>query len=432
MEAEISPELSSFRRVKVAPLVSPLLENGLLTPATGNRQRFNHLLVSSYMAGCAMSGMVGMESILNGPEWSQRPGWDTRNQSVGFGLAHGGLFSRLIEKKLTGDHAPLHPDLFTLARWLTLAPANANWRAPVMRRLAGVMQENTLPLAIRVRAIAALVASGTPGVQTMLHQLGTSSSAELRQVAALGSGLYYNEKIAGEKTTVDRLVADATDMLVDPHPNVRRAACLALVAIGNQPALEAMADALLTGDEDLRRSAAEALANHPEEGHPTLREGTTIEDLLVRRAVIYGLQRVNQPWSIEALQKVQLEEEEWLVKNAATHALESMALPNPGLPRKLPPLTETPWLIEFAGEMGIGVVPGKPAMDLLLKALQGGNEERVLAALDYLRQYGDEDAILPLYRLFYNNRGEIQEAACNTLWHLAASGVDLPPPEKFL
>jgi hypothetical protein len=220
-------------------------------------------------------------------------------------------------------------------------------------------------------------------------------------------------------------------LLSDLHPNVRRAACLALVAIGNQPALEAMADALLTGDEDLRRTAAEALANHPEEGHPTLREGMSIEDLLVRRAVIYGLQRVNQPWSIEALQKVQLEDEEWLVKNAATHALESLALPSPSLPRPLPPLTETPWLIEFAGEMGIGVVPGKPAMDLLLKALQDKKEERVLAALDYLRQYGDENAILPLYQLFYNSQGEIQEAACNTLWHLAASGVSLPPPEKF-
>jgi len=430
-EPEVSPAPGSLKRVKITPLLSSLLENGLLVPVTGNRQRFNHLLISSYLAGYAMSELVGIDGILSGPEWSQRPGWDTRNQAVYFGLARGSLFSRLIEKTLTSDHAPLHQDLFNLARWLSLAPANANWRAPVMRRLASVLQENSLPLAMRLRAISAMVASGTPGIQTMLHQLGGSSSPELRQVAALGSGLFYNEKIAGDKATMDRLVADGIDLLADLHPNVRRAACLALVAIGNKPALEAMADALLTGDEDLRRTAAEALANHPEEGHPTLREGMTIEDLLVRRAVIYGLQRVNQPWSIEALQKIQLEEEEWLVKNAATHALESLALPSPSLPRLMPPLTETPWLIEFAGEMGIGVVPGRPAMDLLLKALQDGKEERVLAALDYLRQYGDEHAILPLYQLFYNSQGDVQDAACNTLWHLAASGVTLPPPEKF-
>ncbi|MGW8249185.1 MAG: HEAT repeat domain-containing protein, partial [Anaerolineales bacterium] len=153
------------------------------------------------------------------------------------------------------------------------------------------------------------------------------------------------------------------------------------------------------------------------------------DDIMVRRAVIFGLQRVGQPWAVETLKKIQIEEEEWLVKNAATHALETLELPTPYLPRMHPPLTETAWLFEYAGEKGIGVSPGKPAVELLLNALQESSEERALAAMDYLRRYGDEMAITPLYQLLYNTQGEIQDAAYNTLWHMSAAGMKLPEPE---
>jgi HEAT repeat protein len=83
-------------------------------------------------------------------------------------------------------------------------------------------------------------------------------------------------------------------------------------------------------------------------------------------------------------------------------------------------------LIEFAGEMGIGVSPGRPAVELLIRGLQEGSAEQALAAMDYLRMYGDELAVTPLYTLLYNSQGEIQDAAYNTLWHLAAAGIKLP------
>ena len=165
----------------------------------------------------------------------------------------------------------------------------------------------------------------------------------------------------------------------------------------------------------------EALANHPEEGFPTLREGATLDDILVRRAVVAGLHRVRQPWAVEALQNIQVEEEQWVVKNAATHALELLAIPNPRLPRPFPALTETPWFIAYAGAQGIGVVPGKPAYELLLKALREGKEEQQLAALDYLRQYGDESAIDSIFKVMTGGTIEVREAAFNSFWHLASS-----------
>ncbi len=83
----------------------------------------------------------------------------------------------------------------------------------------------------------------------------------------------------------------------------------------------------------------------------------------------------------------------------------------PTLPRIFPPLTETPWLIAFAGEHGIGVSPGRPAFDLVLKALREGREEQQLAALDYLRQYGNEAAADVIHQIYQEYPGELRESA---------------------
>ena len=83
-----------------------------------------------------------------------------------------------------------------------------------------------------------------------------------------------------------KAVPELALLMADPTPMLRQAVSLALVAIGSQAALEHVADALLHSDENLRRWSAEALASHVEEGHPTLQEGSTLDDILVRRAVI--------------------------------------------------------------------------------------------------------------------------------------------------
>lgn len=343
--------------------------------------------------------------------------------AMGYFFAQGSIALRAAEKYLSYDTQPLHAHMLTAARWLGSAPAGAHWRTATMRRLIAVLQDSTLPLALRARLTSSMVLSNTTGVHTMLHQMCASPDAQLRQLAALGIGLYYDYQIASEKPVVEQMITDLVDLLGDLAPNVRRAACLGLVGIGNHAALEVVADALVSGDEDLRVYAAEALANHPEEGFPTLREGATLDDILVRRAVVAGLQRVRQPWAVEALEEIQVKEEQWVVKNAATHALELMARPSPRIPHPLPMLSETPWFIAFAGEQGIGVVPGRPAYELMLKALREGKEEQQLAALDYLRQNGDESAVDSIFQVMHSGTLEVREAAYNTLWHLAATSA---------
>jgi len=248
-----------------------------------------------------------------------------------------------------------------------------------------------------------------------------ADNANLRQLSALACGLLREPKISDE----------LAKMLSEKSPSIVRSASLALVAIGEKRALEIVADSLLHGNELMRRAAAEALANHTAEGHPTLQEGSTHEDLRVRHAVVYGLQRISQPWARELLMRMQTDDKEWIVRNAAIQAMEEINLPGANIPALLPDLSETPWLIDYAAKQGLGVAPGKPASDLVIEALKKGNTEEKLQALSYLSMYGTEETIPIIYSWYFGGTGEIRDAAYQTLLMLASAGLQLPPPQQY-
>ncbi len=221
------------------------------------------------------------------------------------------------------------------------------------------------------------------------------------------------------------------ELLQAPVSAVRRATCLALVAIGTEKSLEGVARALLQGDEELRRAAAEALANDPIEGHPVLKEGATLSDILVRRAVVHGLSRVGQPWAIEILQQMQVKDDQWAVRNLANQYLEQMQRIDPRVPRRLTVPSESPWLIEFAGKQKMGIPRGGPATDVLLNAFKQGDTEERLAALPYLKRVANEGIIGALYNAMYGEDPEVREAAFYAIEDIGANGVPLPHPNQF-
>ena len=242
------------------------------------------------------------------------------------------------------------------------------------------------------------------------------------QLAALGSGLMQDKKAVEPLANLFQS-ANNTYTLT--------AACLALSAIGSDAALEAVAGALLHGDENLRRAAAESLSNHPSEGWEMLRDGLEMDDILVRRSVVYGLARVKEPWATELLAKVQVEDKEWAVRDIASSIIQKADAPNPRIPRKLSPPSETPWLIAFAGKQGMGISPGAPATDVLLLALKGEEIDERLATLPYLRRAPSEGVVNALYHAMNAGNIEMREAVFLTLLEIAASGVTLPNPLAY-
>jgi HEAT repeat protein len=395
-------------------LLSKMVESGLLVSYPNNKMRFLHPVLNGYLAGQAIGDNDADATLL------AQPDWDGKTLSLRY-LAARGDSSAVADILLKESDLPLHGHAFTVARWLRDAPREAAWRGKVFASLLAVLQAEGQPLGLRGQAMAAFVASGDPGAATLFRQLLGSRSFELIPLAALGSGALRDVK------SIDAL----EELMQTPFGAVRRAVCLALVTIGTEKSLEGVARALLQGDEELRRAAAEALANDPVEGHAMLKEGATLEDIMLRRAVVNGLARVGQPWAVELLQKMQVEDDQWAVRNLATQYLEQMQNIDPRVPRPLTTPSESPWLIEFAGKQKMGVPRGGPATDILLSAFKQGDTEERLAALPYLKRVPNEGIIGALYNAMYGEDPEVREAAFYAIEEIGADGFKLPHPNQF-
>lgn len=391
-------------------LLGKMSESGLLLTHPNRLMRFLHPIFGGYLAGRALSAYKTDDALIRQPDW----GGKTLAARY---LASQGDATRVAEAMLDSDDPLLQRPLLTAARWLREAPREAAWRGRVMAGLARLLQDETQPRGLRGQAMAALALCGDPGAAAFFRQSLQSLSFELIALAALGSGVIRDSKaleLLSSTTTAPSLAA-------------RRAACLALVALGSTNALEAVAHALLEGDEELRRAAAEALANDPQEGHAMLRDGATMQDILVRRSAVYGLARVDEPWALELLQDRQVNDDQWIVKNSAAEAIESRSLArDPRVPRPLTPPSETQWLIEYAGKQGMGISPGVPATDILLDAFSDGTIEERLAALERLRRAPGENVVKRIVEAVHSRDSDLREAAYQTLWELASDGAALP------
>jgi hypothetical protein len=318
---------------------------------------------------------------------------------------------------------PVQRELVEASRWLQYAPHTAAWRNNFMRSLAKILRDESLALGLRTRLMAAMALSGEAGIASLFKQMLSSSKHSARWLGALGCGLTLNASATIELGM----------LLYDPSIFVSRAACLSLVTIGTTQALELVTGALLEANDEVRRAAAEALAYHPVEGHPVLKDGAAVEDVQVRRAVVFGLARIDEPWAQEILKELQIEDDQWVVRNAALQMLEDQKIADVSIPVEMPPIHNTPWLIEFAGERGMGISPGQSGWDMLLTVMQEGSEEEKLAAMYIYKRNPSEsyNAIPAMLDLLASPEGEMREAVYNTLWQLVANGIPLQPSEAI-
>jgi len=395
-------------------LLGKMVESGLLILHSNNKMRFLHPILNGYLAGQAIGDNEADTTLLALPDW------DGKTLSLHY-LAARGDASAVADIMLKESNLPLHSQAFAVARWLRDAPKDCAWRNKVFASLLAILQAEGQPLGLRGQAVAAFVTSGDPGAATLFRQLLSSRSFDLIPLAVLGSGALKDTKATAALEGLMQVSVSA----------VRRATCLALVTIGTEKSLEGVARALLEGDEELRRAAAEALANDPIEGHPVLKEGATLSDILVRRAVVHGLARVGEPWAVETLQHMQVEDDQWAVRNLANQYLEQMQKLDPRVPRPLMTPSESPWLIEFAGKQKMGIPRGGPATDVLLNAFKQGDTEERLAALPYLKRVANEGIIGALYNGMYGEDPEVREAAFYAIEEIGANGLQLPHPNQF-
>jgi hypothetical protein len=395
-------------------LLGRMVSTGLLNAYPNSKMRFIHIVFAGYLAGRALTNYNNEDVVLNQSDWSGK------YITLRYFSAHGDA-TKLVNALIEFSRPPMHRPLFAAARWLRDAPRNARWRGKLFGALAEILQTEGIPLSLRGQAMAGFAISGDPNAALLFRQFSTTLSFELVQLAVLGSGIMRDTKA----------VKVLENVVNAPSMAVRRAACLALVAIGTTEALETVAQVLLGGDEEIRRAAGEALANDSVEGHAMLRDGISMEDILLRRAVMYGLGRIDEPWAVEALQTYQVQDAQWVVRNAATEVLDAKTNISLRAPRKLKAPSETPWLIEFAGKQGMGISPGVPATEVFLLALKSEEAEYRLAALPHLKFTPSEGVLSQIYNAVYRDEPELREAAYYTLWELGTAGIKLPNPKQY-
>ena len=358
---EISPATpqgsSPQGRIAVPRVLAALLESGVLRAQPGGRLRMAHPALLGTLAACAYTQPEQAQNLLNQPDW------------LGKHLTARSLAARLDLSDWLEELAPppaadtLQHGLLQTARWLREMPERLPLRAAILRRLAAILQNSDLAFELRGRSLAAIASTGSPQMGILFRQLLENPDEGARRIGALGCGALQDVKAIPVLET----------LLDDKSVQVQRAACLALVAIGSQPALEAVAASMLHGDEELRKAAAEALANHPEEGYPVLEEASTMSDLMVRRAAVAGLGRLRQPlaanhWAIAILQKLQSEDNQWVVQNAAEQALEELVQTNARVPRPMPPLTQNSLADRIRWRAGHGGSPRQAGLGSTLQS----------------------------------------------------------------
>jgi len=350
-------------------------------------------------------------------EWLTGPWWHLLTWTLGFWAQHG-QGSEAAQPLLRDGRLPLIPGLWDAARAVALAP-RVGWGKVVYQALAKYVQAVGWPWSQRLRAVVALVQARPPRLGTFFRSLLRHKDPSVQAAAVIGLGLLRDEvalPLLREMLAQEGL-----------SPFLRRMLFLALARYDTRVVSEELAAWLLEDDDAARREVAEALTLAPQWGYEVLREAATYEDdLLVRRAAVYGLAHVNEPWARDLLEHLRSEDPEWLVSNAAGQVLDAANEPSPYAPEPPKPLHEETWLLAFAARLGLSIAAGPPAQETLRRVLTEGSDEEKRRALRRLVHLPDERWLPEVGSLLGHASTPVENDAIATLWCFYWSGVSLP------
>ena len=342
---------------------------GALRTAGADRYTFAHPLWQAYLAARQLIAAPPATLIehLNDPWWAA---------TFRFYAELGDMGPLVTEWLRTPD------DLFftrlrTLGDWIGLAPPDAAWRDGAMAVLARAFLKEGLPAPVRLALAESLAATHVPGVAYLFKQALRHPDGASRTAAILGLARAVGE--AALPTLEAALQA--------PDPAMRQAAVRGLAHVGVDTAIRQLTHVLLEGEDELRLVAAEELARCGEQGREILIEAAEAEDVLTRRGAVYGLGLLG---ARETLEKIAREDEQWIVRSAATAALEQLEQDEENAAGLAPPpeIGQMPWLISWAAAQGEGAGTGESARRMLLRALTEGDTQTRLNAIQTLAQIG--------------------------------------------
>jgi HEAT repeat protein len=368
---------------------------GLFRLVGPGRYMFVHPLWQAYLAARQLVAFDPATLV----EWLENPFW----HDVFRFYAELGDMKPLVDAWLRTPDDLFYTRLRTLGSWIGAAPQGTAWREGAMAILARVFLQPGVHAPTRRLLADALASTGVSGVAYFLKQALKNPETDVRIAAVLGLS-----RVAQE---ADIPAFEA--MLTDEDVLVREAAVQALARFGTDAAVRRLAVVLLEGEDELRPVAAAALASCGEESVELLRELADSDDMMTRRAVVFGLARIGARGLLE---KIGREDERWVVRTAAATALEELEAQeeSPGVP-PLPDVEQLPWLISWAATQGEGLGMGDAALQMLRRALAGGDAQVRCAAARVLAQIGRPDDIEGLRAALADPDPGVADAAMGAL-----------------
>ena len=388
--------------------LSELLESGILISRSNDRISFANPSVGAHFAASALGR--NKETVIDLADAWQPRAMALRHFAVESDMAEyvQGLKSQMDD--------PLSRALLVAGFWLRGAPAEAKWRNHILSALAVKVQDELSPYGIRQRALQAMVYAEEKPAKALFEQMLNSQSSASRTLGALGLGGLESSESIGE---LERRLRSEEDEIV------RFSICLSLVAIGTSESLIILGRLLLKGVDTDQLFGAQALSSHLGEGVAMLAEAAEMEDVAIRRAAVYGLGQVQSDEVVEQLKKIQVEDDQAIVRNAATEVLEQRTNPVNMISRRPKRVADVAWLIEFASQSGMGISSGRGAHEVLRRALLMGTQDQQIAALEAIASFGIADLLLDVFEAMKSEDRKIANTAFETLWMLEAGGAEI-------
>lgn len=388
-------------------VISDLLLSGILektAPSTYNF-RFLSQLVNFFSVSPNAAAPSSWHTVL-------RSNFDNQ---VASSLFSQGKLDEAVNNWLLEDDTPLFRNLQIISRWVVNSSSvNGSIKNSLYKKLFQLVQDKNLPLSLRIRLLAPFVFTDDSIAMQVLKMLSSSSDEIQRVLAAIGLGIVQTP--------------EATELLhrltQDPAQTVQYHSCISLSQIWTSAAQKILVDLILTANESTRQLIAEVLASLEPEGHEILKELAVLENNIVaRRASVFGLQLINQKWAREVLEKISINDSQWVVRNAAMQALESPDLTPLFVHEKLTPPSETPWLIKYASKLGIGLPAGDYPYDLFFKILSDPKNEYKFQALEFITRKPDANSVKKLALFMNAEHSEIRDSVFDSFMQFSQRGL---------
>lgn len=300
---------------------------------------------------------------------------------------------------------PLFQKLVSVGRYLD-TPQRYKWRDQIFERLGYLLAVADLPDFQMFQITSALLTSNDPSLSLLFNQLLKSPKAATRSVAALAVAAL------GMQNSTNLLV----NLLEDHDEKVKNSAAMAISQLDNPFALQIQEEILHHADETQRMIVAESIAVTAG-GMEKINTCLESEDMLIRRAALAGLAKINSIDIVPIVERIYHEDRQWIIRSLAQEILERIQSPNtPYSPEPITWAGESAWLIEYASQIGQGISPEILPYDVLMHAVQNGEIDQQKAAMEYLSLIRDP-AINELYETIINDLGnEIRDEAAYHLW----------------